>query len=141
MTDKNFKIYKHKNKIIAVVVKRNFKKTEGMKFFTPENFSEQLAFVSHRKGKIIKPHIHKKVKRHIHFTQEVDILKKGRIKLTLYTDGKKPLKTLILDGGDIVLFASGGHGYEVLEDIEMILVKQGPYAGEKDKTYIKEKKQ
>ena len=28
----------------------------------------------------------------------------------------------------------GGHGFEVLEELEMIEVKQGPYAGDRDKT-------
>jgi hypothetical protein len=40
----------------------------------------------------------------------------------------------VLEGGDVILLASGGHGFEVLEEIEMIEVKQGPYAGDQDKT-------
>ena len=40
----------------------------------------------------------------------------------------------ILQGGDVILLATGGHGFEVLEEIEMIEVKQGPYAGDQDKT-------
>ncbi len=40
----------------------------------------------------------------------------------------------ILCSGDIILLSKGGHGFEVLEDIEMIEVKQGPYSGDKDKT-------
>lgn len=133
---KNFEIVKYKNIIIAIIIKNNFTKKEGMKFFTPENFSEQLAYVGHKKCKIIKPHIHNSVKRNIYFTQEIDIIKKGKIKLDLYSNSGKFLKTFILVSGDIVFFASGGHGYKVLEDVELILIKQGPYAGKKDKTYI-----
>ena len=40
----------------------------------------------------------------------------------------------ILQTGDVILLASGGHGFTMLEETEMIEVKQGPYAGEKDKT-------
>ena len=29
---------------------------------------------------------------------------------------------------------SGGHGFKVLEDLEMFEIKQGPYAGDMDKT-------
>jgi mannose-6-phosphate isomerase-like protein (cupin superfamily) len=32
------------------------------------------------------------------------------------------------------LLVKGGHGFEVLEELEMIEVKQGPYAGDQDKT-------
>ena len=35
--------------------------------------------------------------------------------------------------GDIILLVSGGHGFQVIEEIEMIEVKQGPYTGDKDK--------
>ena len=34
----------------------------------------------------------------------------------------------------MILLATGGHGFEVLEEIEMVEVKQGPYAGDQDKT-------
>ena len=34
----------------------------------------------------------------------------------------------------MILLIQGGHGFEVLEEVEMIEVKQGPYVGEQDKT-------
>ncbi len=39
----------------------------------------------------------------------------------------------LLGEGDAVVLVRGGHGFQVLEDLEMIEVKQGPYMGEKDK--------
>ena len=39
----------------------------------------------------------------------------------------------ILNKGDIILLAFGGHGFVMLEKSEIIEVKQGPYAGDKDK--------
>ena len=39
-----------------------------------------------------------------------------------------------LESGDVILLASGGHGFVCLEETEMYEVKQGPYAGEMDKT-------
>lgn len=131
----NIITYKAGEEILAIVIKNNFNK-EGMQFFTPESFPQQLAFVRHKKGKVIKPHIHNVVKREIYFTQEVDVIKRGKIKVNLYSMEKELLNTFILETGDVIMFASGGHGYEVLEDVEIILIKQGPYAGEKDKTYI-----
>lgn len=35
---------------------------------------------------------------------------------------------------DAILLIQGGHGFEVLEEVERIEVKQGPYVGEEDKT-------
>jgi hypothetical protein len=40
----------------------------------------------------------------------------------------------VLETGDVILLVSGGHGFEMLEDSEMIEVKQGPYTGDSDKT-------
>jgi hypothetical protein len=34
----------------------------------------------------------------------------------------------------VILLISGGHGFEVLEELNMVEVKQGPYAGDADKT-------
>ena len=42
--------------------------------------------------------------------------------------------------GDIILLVSGGHDFLMLEDTEMIEVKQGPYAGDDDKERFKGKK-
>ena len=38
---------------------------------------------------------------------------------------------------DIILLAFGGHGFECLEEVEMIEIKQGPYLGEQDKVRFK----
>ena len=35
-------------------------------------------------------------------------------------------KTEFLKKNDIILLLKGGHGFEVIQDIEMIEVKQGP---------------
>jgi hypothetical protein len=33
----------------------------------------------------------------------------------------------------VILLAHGGHGFEMIEETEIIEVKQGPYAGDMDK--------
>ena len=38
-----------------------------------------------------------------------------------------------LKAGDVAVLFSGGHGFEILEDTLMLEIKQGPYAGTKDK--------
>jgi len=131
-------IIKDEQEILAIIIKRNFS-TDGIKFFTPDNFSQQLAYMHHKKGKKIKPHTHNAVKREIHFTQEVLFLKKGKLKVDLFRHDQSYLSTYILTAGDVILLAGGGHGFEVLEDIEMIEVKQGPYAGDMDKVHFEGK--
>jgi len=123
----------HNNQILAIIIKNNYS-NNGITFFTPDDFSQQLAYMNHSKGKVIQPHVHNIVKREVLYTKEVLYIKKGKIKTDFYTDEKEYICSKILESGDIILLASGGHGFEILEDTEMFEIKQGPYAGENDKT-------
>jgi len=124
---------KHKSELLAIIVRSDFV-GNGVHFFTPDEFSQQLAYMRHPKGKLIDPHIHNVVHRNITYTQEVLIIRRGRLRVDFYDDNRSYLQSRILKGGDVILLATGGHGFEVLDDLEMIEVKQGPYAGEGDKT-------
>ena len=131
---------KDKEQILAIVISHKFNE-KGIHFFTPDEFSQQLAYMNHPKGKIIDPHYHNPVERSVVYTQEVLIIKKGKLKVDFYDDKQIHLQSIIIETGDIILLASGGHGFEVIEDLEMIEVKQGPYKGDADKTrFISTKK-
>jgi mannose-6-phosphate isomerase-like protein (cupin superfamily) len=130
---------KDKDQILAIVVSHRFNE-KGIHFFTPDEFSQQLAYMNHPKGKSIEPHYHNPIKRDVVYTQEVLIIKKGKLKVDFYDNNQIYLKSKVIEGGDIILLASGGHGFEMLEDVEMIEVKQGPYAGDTDKTRFTAKK-
>jgi len=124
---------KYKSSLLAIIIRKNFHK-EGVSFFTPDEFSQQLAYMHHPAGKIIEPHLHNPVPRDVLFTQEVLILKTGRLRVDFYNNDRLYLESRIIEEGDIILLASGGHGFEVLEEVEMVEVKQGPYAADGDKT-------
>lgn len=124
---------KNNDNLQAIIIRSSYSK-EGIEFFTPDDFSQQLAYMNHPKGKIIEPHVHNAVKREVHFTKEVLVIKKGVLRVDFYDDSQNYLESRILNKGDIILLATGGHGFEVLQDVEMIEIKQGPYAGNHDKT-------
>jgi mannose-6-phosphate isomerase-like protein (cupin superfamily) len=123
----------HDNRPLALIVSSQFHEP-GIHFFTPTNFSQQLAYMNHPAGKIIEPHIHNLVRREVLYTQEVLFIKKGKLRVDFYNNQQEYLESRILEAGDIILLIECGHGFEVLEDLEMIEVKQGPFVGEKDKT-------
>lgn len=125
--------------IMAVVIKDSCD-LDGVKFLTPDDYSQQLAFMHHPQGHVILPHVHNVVKREILYTKEVLIIKKGVIRCDFYDDNKNYLKSIQLEKGDIILLVSGGHGFECIEETIMIEVKQGPYAGEGDKTRFEQYK-
>ncbi len=129
----------HNSRLMAIIITNNFKE-DGIRFFTPYDFSQQLAYMHHPKGKIIEPHVHNIVKREVHFTNEVLIIRKGKLRVDFYSEEKTYLKSRVLHSGDVILLSEGGHGFEALEELEMIEVKQGPYTGEKDKTRFEQHK-
>jgi hypothetical protein len=119
--------------VIAIIIRSSYD-AEGIKFLTPDSFSQQLAYMKRPSGYYIAPHVHNDVVREVHYTKEVLFIKKGKVRVDLFTDDRKYLESRVLLSGDVILLAQGGHGFEMLEETVMIEVKQGPYVGEQDKT-------
>lgn len=124
-----------KGKILAVVVRKD-SPLKGVNFFTPLDFSQQLGLLVHEKGKKIEAHKHRLIKREINLTQEVLVVLEGKVKIDLYSEELKKIKSLVITDGDTILLAHGAHAIEIMEDSRIIEVKQGPYAGMDDKEYI-----
>ena len=122
----------HNNKILGIIIPTEYNK-DGIDFFTPDDFSQQLGYMNRPKDYIIPPHVHNLVERKVDLTQEVLFIKSGKVRVDFYDTERKYLESHILQKGDIVLLAHGGHGFKMLEPTEMIEVKQGPYSGETDK--------
>ncbi len=123
----------HKERLLAIILRGSYR-VAGIQFFTPSDFSQQLGYMNRPKGYIIPPHVHNPVPREVQFTKEVLLIKSGRVRIDFYDDYQNYLESRVLQRGDVILLAFGGHGFEMLEPSEMIEVKQGPYAGEADKT-------
>ena len=119
----NYEEIKHEKKLLAIILRGDFK-AEKITFFSPPEFSQQLGFLPHRKGNIISAHFHHNVKRKITKTQEVLFIRKGTIQVFFYTKQKKYLTSRTLGSGDVIFLCSGGHGIKVLEDSEIIEVKE-----------------
>jgi mannose-6-phosphate isomerase-like protein (cupin superfamily) len=117
----------------AIIVRSQYCEP-GVHFFTPGDFSQQLGFMKHPAGKIIDPHVHNPITRQVHYTQEVLVIRKGSLRVDFYKENQEYLMSRTLHGGDVILLIKGGHGFEVEEDVEMFEIKQGPYAGDADKT-------
>lgn len=121
------------DKVLAFIVRTGYKK-EGISFFTPNEFSQQLGYMNRPAGYVISPHVHNPIAREVQYTKEVLFVKSGRVRVDFYSDAQAYLESTILEAGDVILLAFGGHGFEMLEQTELIEVKQGPYAGDIDKT-------
>ncbi|MGC2457106.1 MAG: hypothetical protein WA435_03830 [Gallionellaceae bacterium] len=118
---------------LALILRAGYH-AEGIQFFTPDDFSQQLGYMNRPQGYVIPPHVHNPVAREVQYTKEVLVIRSGKVRVDFYDDDQNYLESRILNQGDIVLLAFGGHGFEMLEASEIVEVKQGPYAGEGDKT-------
>ena len=123
----------HQGRNLAVLLRTDHH-AEGIEFFTPDDFSQQLGYMNRPQGYVIPPHVHNPVAREVQYTKEVLFIKSGKVRVDFYDDDQTYLESRLLHQGDVLLLAYGGHGFEMLEPTEMIEVKQGPYAGEADKT-------
>ena len=121
-----------KNRLLAMII-RNHYEGDGVDFITPDEYSQQVAYMHHPTGKVIDAHVHNLVHRNVVMTQEVLFIKKGTLRVDFYDEYEDYLESRDLHAGDIILLVSGGHGFQVLEEVEMVEVKQGPYTGDQDK--------
>ena len=128
-----FEAITHEDITLALILYADYH-SDGIKFFTPDHFSQQLGYMNRPSGYVISPHVHNSVSREVHYTKEVLFIKSGKLRVDFYDDKQNYLHSRKIGKGDVLLLAHGGHGFEMLEPTEIIEVKQGPYAGEGDKT-------
>ena len=110
----------HNSINLGIIIKNNYK-SEGISFFTDDNFSQQLGYMNRPKGYKIQPHRHNVIPREVFLTQEVLFIKSGRIRVDFYNDDQICKESRILDKGDVILLANGGHGFEMIEPSEIII--------------------
>jgi hypothetical protein len=119
--------------ICAVILPADFDEP-GIQFLTANELPQQLASMSYKTGKVIPAHTHNCVLREASYTQEALFIRKGKVRVDFYTQQREYRMSRVLGPGDVIILMSGGHGFEVLEDLNMVEVKQGPYVGDADKT-------
>jgi mannose-6-phosphate isomerase-like protein (cupin superfamily) len=121
------------DRMLCFILRSTFYRQSGIEFFTKDDATQQVGYMRHAKGHIIQAHKHLEYQRNISDTNEVLLIKEGEVKVNLYTSDEKFVCERILKKGDLILLISGGHSFEFLETSEVIEIKQGPYAGNKDK--------
>jgi len=122
----------HEDRELALIVRRSFSDT-GISFLTPPESDLQLGYMNRESGYEIEPHMHLRTRREIFSTQEVLIIKRGRVRANFYGGERTFVDSRVLEAGDILVLIAGGHGFEILESAEIFEVKQGPYVGNRDK--------
>ena len=137
MKIKNHELVIYKKKHYAEII-RSALKVKTTHFFSPAKSSFQFGLLAHKKGFEEPAHYHRPFKRTIKDLQQMFVVQKGKVRVDLFSDSKKLIKKVILKKGDAIVLIHGIHSIKVLEDMQCISVKQGPFLGPSfDKVMVK----
>ena len=120
------------SRLLAVIIRADFE-ADGIVFATPIELPQQLGYMKRPEGYEIDPHVHVLKRYEVEYSSETLFIRKGKVRIDFYSEDKQYLSSEILTAGDVVLLSRGGHGFEMLEESEIIEVKQGPYESDNDK--------
>jgi hypothetical protein len=110
-------------------------------FFSPADSSFQFGLLAHEAGFVEPPHYHKPVGRLISDLQQMFVVQRGVVVIDLFDDDGNKLREIKMNSGDAIVLIHGVHAIRVIEDMQCISVKQGPYLGEEhDKVFVEVKK-
>lgn len=98
-------------------------------FFSPPESSFQFGLLAHEAGFFEPPHYHRQFTREINDLQQMFIVQRGVVAVQLYTDESVLFREVILNAGDAIVLIHGVHSLRVIEDMQCISVKQGPFLG------------
>lgn len=126
-------IHDDESALLAMIISSSYQEP-GISFITENESAHQIGLLCWPRGHKIDSHVHNPMERTIDSTQEVLFIRRGLVRLDLYSDRQKYCASRNLGTGDVVFLVSGGHGFEMLEETEIVEVKQGPYFGEAEKT-------
>jgi len=110
------------------------------RFFSPAESSFQFGLLAHEAGYKEPAHYHQEFERTVKDLQQMFIVQRGVVAVQLFDDEGKLLKEVVLNPGDAIVLIHGAHAIRVIEDMQCISVKQGPFLGDAfDKIIIKTK--
>ena len=128
-------VISHDGTTLAMVVRSSFY-AEAVDFITPDDNELQVGYMRRPEGYVIPAHRHLVTHRELQNTQEVLYIRSGKMRVDFYSQDAAYLRSIIIGPGDLILLIAGGHGFKVLEAVDLIEVKQGPYVAIEDKGVI-----
>ncbi|MDG2410078.1 MAG: hypothetical protein P8M53_13795 [Pirellulales bacterium] len=112
-------------------------KVEQTTFYSPAESSFQFGLLAHKAGFVEAPHYHKPFTRTIDDLQQMFVVQRGVVAVELFADNGDPLREIVLRQGDAIVLIHGIHAIRVIEDMQCVSVKQGPFLGmENDKVFV-----
>lgn len=99
------------------------------KFFSPADSSFQFGLLAHEADFVEPPHYHKTVRRVIDDLQQMFVVQRGVVAVEFFDDQGVRFREVVMRAGDGIVLVHGAHAIRVIEDMQCISVKQGPFLG------------
>lgn len=120
---------------------RSGERVSSTTFYSPSESSFQFGLLAHDAGFVEAPHYHAATTRTITDLQQMFVVQRGVVAVLLYSDAGELLREVVLRAGDAIVLVHGVHAIRVIEDMQCISVKQGPFLGtERDKVMVEVKR-
>jgi hypothetical protein len=112
-------------------------RVEKTTFFSPPESSFQFGLLAHEAGFFESSHYHQTFKREIDDLQQMFVVQRGVVAVQLYDESGTLFREVTLKAGDAIVLIQGVHSLRVIEDMQCISIKQGPFLGtEYDKVNV-----
>jgi hypothetical protein len=100
------------------------------RFFSPAESSFQFGLLAHEAGYQEPPHFHQEFERTVRDLQQMFVVQRGVVGVQLFGDDGALIREVVLNPGDAIVLIHGAHAIRVIEDMQCISVKQGPFMGD-----------
>ena len=115
-------------------------RVEKSVFFSPAASSMQFGLLAHEAGFVGAPHTHPPIPRTINDLQQMFVVQRGIVAADFFDEDGQLLGSVELGPGDAILLVHGAHSIRVIEDMQCVSIKQGPFMGvENDKVELQRK--
>lgn len=101
------------------------------RFFSKDSSSFQFGLLAHEAGFVEPAHYHHPVKREINDLQQMLVVQRGVLAIDFFAPDGEKFREVVLRAGDAINLVHGVHAVRVLEDMQCVSVKQGPFLGDK----------
>lgn len=130
-------VIEHEGTRFAEVIRADARVTRTT-FFSPSESSLQFGLLAHEAGFLEPAHTHVATTRQIRDLQQMFVVQRGVVAVLFYGSDGKLVREVRLHAGDAILLVHGAHAIRVIEDMQCVSVKQGPFLGdENDKVSAK----
>ena len=125
----NIEVIEHAGVRYAEIIWSNTR-VEKTRFFSPPESSFQFGLLAHSAGYQEPAHYHQEFERVVKDLQQMFVVQRGVVGVQLFDDMGLLIKEVILKAGDSIVLIHGAHAIRVIEDMQCISVKQGPFMGD-----------